>query len=305
MSHEQLTLAPIERKVECDRNSDISLSRALSQYASSGDLEGLASDFLEWSRVPMFMIFRSRTTGALKIVPSARRGNKAYAHRVRSRLRDLRTRLLSMERYCGKSRTRTLFFTLTYRRDVSLQEAWMRVAKDWNIFTTRLRKEFGKVSYVRVFEAHCDAYPHVHAVLFFHDRDFGIQGKRGRYRLVRYPSFFKELWPHGFSDISGVEVLLRLMNYIFGTYFGKGHLATEQNALGLAMMWIHRKRVFSVSRDLDRLDRETIIQTEESEWMLLGFVVLPVEHQNHTFVSVEWYYDDELERDRVVLVWIE
>ena len=69
--------------------------------------------------------------------------------------------------------THCLFLTLTYDtklddRDTARQTIYI----EYNRAVTRLRRKYGQISILRVWEASKKGYPHIHAILLFHDSKF-------------------------------------------------------------------------------------------------------------------------------------
>ncbi len=68
---------------------------------------------------------------------------------------------------------------------------------------SRLRKHYGVVQAVRVWEIHKSGFVHVHAVLMFESRSWVTFLVKQKYRLKKSAKL-KECWPHGFSDWIGI-----------------------------------------------------------------------------------------------------
>lgn len=140
---------------------------------------------------------------------------------------------------------------------IDLCDAWLNVGSDFNRFISRVRKLFGKVSVVRVWESHESGYPHVHAILIFHSYVFSGYSSRRRGRLV-YRVFgvdyksLKDCWIHGFSDIEMVSSFSGGVNYLSKCLVKStsAKIAGVKGIRGLAMCWVFRKRSFSVSGSL-------------------------------------------------------
>lgn len=269
---QQTTLAPYVKMVPVDKTEGSPKKIVRSHYEATKDEQMLLTEFEEWSDRPDFLVFHNLTKGRYFAVPSAKRGNSRYRWRVRTKFEQVRLAVASMDHMCGKRRTSVLFLTLTYKQDEHIDYYWKNVSKHWNIFMTRLRKEFGKVDAIRVYETTRKGFPHIHAVLFFKDHSFRIRrhrdGRGKAYRLVRYPSFLKEHWIHGFSDWSGVQVLGRIVNYVI-KYLTKQLTKNEETRMMLAKMWIYDKRAFSLSKSISdlvrRLDNTSVTQTTERD----------------------------------------
>ena len=140
---------------------------------------------------------------------------------------------------------------------VGLSDAWLRVGVDFNRFMSHIRKLFGHVSVVRVFESHESGYPHVHILLVFHKYLFSGYSSRKRGKLVYrvFGSDFKSLkscWNFGFSDFEMVNSFSGGVRYL-SKYLVKSTSASLAGVKGiraLAMCWVFHKRSFSVSGSL-------------------------------------------------------
>lgn len=88
-----------------------------------------------------------------------------------------------------------LFVTLTY--DVSrcsIKEAWKNIGNEFNKWIRNLRKKFGRISYLRGWEASQKGYPHIHVLMVFHDYSFRVsfsqlKGHRQVYRIEEKEAF--------------------------------------------------------------------------------------------------------------------
>lgn len=198
-----------------------------------------------------------------------------------------------------------LLVTLEYDSNkIGLADAWLRVGVDLNRWICGIRRKFGKVSMIRVFESHESGYPHVHALLVFHEYSFfgrSMKNKRGRliYRVVgadfdSLKSVFHgsvkigDRWSHGFSDFEMVSSYGGGIRYL-AKYLGKStsfELAGSKGALTLAMCWVFGKRSFGFQGELfvDEIYNSSSSNLENpdgcvsdlnmlSKWRLIGFIV--------------------------------
>jgi hypothetical protein len=140
---------------------------------------------------------------------------------------------------------------------VGLCDAWLRVGVDFNRFMSHIRKLFGHVSVVRVFESHESGYPHVHILLAFDGHVFSGYSSRRRGRLVYrvFGSDYEDLkgcWNFGFSDFEMIDSFTGGVRYL-SKYLVKSTSASLAGVKGiraLAMCWVFHKRSFSVSGSL-------------------------------------------------------
>jgi hypothetical protein len=229
-------------------------------------------------------------------VKCSKRGNDVYLCRNKRRLIPILTSSnhTFFDPHANLKKTRALLCTLTY--DVkysSLKEAWDTIGYYANIWITNLRKKYGKISYVRVWEAFFNGYPHVHYLLVFHDYEFITFRYKGKYRIREKAEFEKAY--HSFVDVQGVRSLRSGVSYIIKymtkTYYGEVFPVNESGLrknlsdMTLAMCWIFRKHSFAVSRDFADLikhlrnsNRKTLFQStfegflleNEVDWVFLG-----------------------------------
>lgn len=235
-------------------------------------------------------------------VKASKRGNDVYAKRVRDRWAPL-MELPDVYFFDYKNRsknhlTRAIFLTLTYApRGKTIGEAWEDVGKDWNRFITRARRAYGGIQVARVWEAHKGraennyshrGYPHIHAIMLFDTKEFTafhhgdawrVQGKRD----------IADMWTHGFSDVEALSSTKGGFHYV-AKYLGKlhelghvsnpsapmqveygengsnlGKLISRASVLTLSLMWVHRKRAFSISGKLNESIRDLHNSNSEPE----------------------------------------
>ena len=206
-----------------------------------------------------------------------------------------------------------LLATLEYDSNrISAGEAWQNVGLDLNRWICGIRSKFGNVSMVRVFESHDSGYPHVHALLIFHNYEFAgksLRNRRGKliYRVVG--SDFDNLkslskganrWNHGYSDFELVNSYRGGIRYL-AKYLSKSTSFKEVGSKGaktLAMCWFFHKRSFGYqgemfsddviglscnSNDVDSPSRFVGFDLlgnpffeEIARWRLFGFIVRAV-----------------------------
>lgn len=192
-----------------------------------------------------------------KAVKAAKRGNDIYAWRLGKRLRHL-YELPQYEFFNYKDRNKTqktgaIFVTLTYARNEGLDTLWEEVGKDFNRWISAMRRRYGKISIIRCWEAQQDGYPHIHCVLLFHETEFETFYYKGKWRLSEKRGI-ESLWSYGFSDMFALYSLGAGVGYVL-KYVTKVNNALQSEkidrklVLSLALMWIFKKRAFSVSKD--------------------------------------------------------
>jgi hypothetical protein len=232
-----------------------------------------------------------KTTIAVKC---SKRGNDVYFWRNRKRFSPLLTQDHTFfDTHGNFKKTNALLVTNTY--DVKLasqKEAWNTLGYDFNRYITNLRKKYGKISYVRVWEAFFNGYPHIHTLMVFHDYQFTTFRHNGKWRIREKGEFEKGY--HSFVDVEAVRSLRAGISYIV-KYMSKSYSNSEVTSevglrknlsdLTLAICWVFRKHSFAISRDLTDLikhlrfsNRFLIVQMDlfgkevkdSSEWVYVG-----------------------------------
>ena len=298
--------------VERSRKPRLEKIRALINYRDI-DFDELIHLFLTWALYVEYLIFRRDHMYTEEkqyiAVKSAKRGNDVYSYRTQRRFEGLE-KLPDVVFFDVKDRslihsTRMLFITLTYRRDISLYNAWKRrVSEDWNRFITGLRKRYGKINYVRVFESQRDGFPHIHVILIFEEREFTAFHHRSGWRIREKYELMRN-WGWGFSDVRAMYSfrggLRYLKKYLTKDIAGeievdgdldvdevfrvvKGSERAYRRVLTVALLWIFRKRSFSISGGIRDFivsvsadgRRGSLIQVDLDgspvwRWVLVGF----------------------------------
>ena len=259
------------------------LSRCRAQLSyDDPDLESIERAYLDWVSYPEYMVLQGEHvhTGEKrwKAVKASKRGHDVYNWRLAKRLNWV-DNLPNLTFFGWKDRsrrhkTRALFVTLTYRRDLRLDEAWEQVGSDFNRWVSRIKKRFGAVRIIRVWEAQRDGFPHIHAICVFEDHEFEAFNYNGVWRAQDKRSLE---WEHGFTDVEALASLRGGIKYVL-KYLTKLHqigidgsqespkivydsrgvesrpplsgLADQASITTLSLMWIFGKRAFSVSGGL-------------------------------------------------------
>ena len=135
----------------------------------------------------------------------------------------------------------------------------------FNRFKANLRKKYGAFDMFRVWEAHKSGYPHGHLIAIFHDQEFDAFFYQGSWRIQEKREI-EEAWPCGHSDVEALASTRGGISYV-AKYLGKLHrvgvtgqgvqadagddmasLVSRTSARTLSLMWIFRKRSFSLSK---------------------------------------------------------
>lgn len=135
----------------------------------------------------------------------------------------------------------------------------------FNKFKASLRKKYGSFEMFRVWEAHKSGMPHIHAIVVFHDQEFDSFFYQGSWRIQEKREV-EDAWPVGHSDVEALASTRGGIAYV-AKYLGKLHrvgvtgqgvqadagddmasLVSRTSERTLSLMWIFRKRSFSLSQ---------------------------------------------------------
>ena len=137
----------------------------------------------------------------------------------------------------------------------------------YNRYITSLREAYGRVSVIRAWEGFESGYPHVHLVALFHDHEFPVFHYNGAWRVQGKPGSSLEAYAGGFTDVEALASLRGGIRYVtkYLTKIHGGHApaggwtdgstlsnfmeATTHGDFTMAVMWLFRKRAFSISGD--------------------------------------------------------
>ena len=260
---------------------------------SEPDLDRIIEAFIEWATFIEYLIFRRENVYThekkYKAVKAAKRGNDIYAWKLGKWLKHLYN-LPDIEFFNPKDRnkvqkTRALFMTFTFRRKMSLDQAWEEVGKLFNRTRSGIQRRYGKFDLIRVWEAQRDGYPHIHCIALFRETEFETFFYNGKWR-IKEKALLTSYWKWGFSDVFALYSLGAGVGYVlkYVTKVNNALLSEKRNrnlVLSLALMWIFRKRAFSVSKGFGLF----LVEKEEDgprgqvdlegnsiyKWYLVGF----------------------------------
>ena len=194
----QTVFSQIEVPIKVNRSEENVPKPRLGHYKAllsyeKPDLEKIIEAFIYWSNLVVYLVLRRENIHTnekdYRMAKAAKRGNDVYSAKLRKRLNYLYN-LPQIEFFNYKDRnriqkTRAIFVTLTYRRDLRLDEAWEQVGSDFNRWKSAVTKAFGKVNIIRSFEAQADGYPHIHCIIVFRDYEFETFFHNGTWRISR------------------------------------------------------------------------------------------------------------------------
>jgi hypothetical protein len=231
------------------------------------DLDGLVGYFERWVNFHEYLLLLkvfshgNQTDRSFVAVKCSKRGNDVYLDRVNRRLGKLSTEnLVFFDHHANMKKTPMLFVVLSFDpQHASLAHAWEDLGKDWNRWITNLRQKYGRISMFRTWESFENGYPHINAILYFHDHSFEVAFSQmkttrgGRLKRV-YRVHGKEVFEHGyhsFVDVQGVRTLNDAMRYVSkditkSYQMNQGSESdVRKQILTLALCWIFRKRSYS------------------------------------------------------------
>jgi len=279
---------------------------------NKANLEDLGFDSLEhaidlgeelysfWRDLAEYMVLRKEYVGNGDLedeyfaVKCSKRGNDVYQRRIKIRLGWLNREIPDKKFFEIKDfqvnkivKTNLLWVTLTYDTSRgSLIYAWETLGEDFNRFMSALRRKYGKINYLRVWEAYESGYPHVHVVMLFEEAEFSVfphwsesnekktcADQAGSWQpsessdmkltfRIKEKREISEFW-HSHVDIQAISSLKAVFTYIkkhqekiilgLSGSIQEGDstvgfdLENIRGLLTLFLCWIFRKRSFSVS----------------------------------------------------------
>jgi hypothetical protein len=188
----------------------------------------------------------------------SKRGNDVYSKRVQNRLswlnkvQDIEFFKISDFNVKKKVKTQLLWVTLTYDPGrCSRRLAWENVGFEYSRFMHLLRKKYGKISTLRVWESFENGYPHIHACLYFHAAKFSVfpwlSMNEGKFSFrISEKKQVAQFW-HSHVDVEAISSMKKLGSYV-RKYQTKVYQGNSSKSLKtMAFCWIHRKRSFAVS----------------------------------------------------------
>jgi len=228
------------------------------------DLEGLKEFYCDWRDYDEYIVLQKqsenlRNKGEVEketiAVKCAKRGNDVYWWRVWKSLKflyNLEDHTL-FDPHGNIKLSNVLFVTLTYDAKRSgIQESWERIGLEFNKWIRNIRKKYGRISYLRCWEATKKGYSHIHVLMVFHNYKFSIfrkrKGSRLIYRIKEKEEFERSY--HSFVDVQAVRKIKKGIRYIT-KYLSK--YTAESQTLTLALCWLFRKRSFAVSGDFHKI----------------------------------------------------
>lgn len=223
--------------------------------------------------------FKKATFG-LKL---AKRGNDVYRWKAGQKLDALKVVLPSFdvrteEGEGGQQATNALFLTLTDDPALSsVDEAWSNIGGRWNRFLSAVKKRWGRVDFVRSWESTGRGRPHIHALMIFHQSMFStFTDAKGVLRIMEKGQF--EGYWDSFIDVRAPQTVESCVGYVTKEVL-KHTVDVERGSTTLALLWLNRKRGFSISRGLQAAIRRLDLATRNSNqrWKALDLFGVPID----------------------------
>lgn len=226
------------------------------------DVETVEALYLKWRDDPEYYTVDGFDVwgdyGLTAYGKCAKRGNDVYKHRIKEKFSKLDSLPPINFTEIFDGHTPMVFITLTVdAKKYSLNEAWESFPKEFHVFESKLRQEYGDFVRLRVWEAHESGYPHCHGVYHFKHRmflTFPHRNKKGNViHLIprKHKDKISGFWsmtdnPVGVdvqavTDTSGA--FSEVKKYVTKTVFTKKGDRTN------AMLCLFRKQQYSMSKD--------------------------------------------------------
>jgi hypothetical protein len=204
-------------------------------------------------------------------VKAAKRGNDVCSRRQNQKIGFLSTLrkdacFFSMEdAFAGKALSNVLWVTLTCDSKLcSLDEAWRMLPVWISLFMERLEKKFGKVEHFLTPEVYPEpsgaafGYPHVHMILLFKETKFRVfpwleKDDDGRetlsYRVKEKDLIARAGSWHSFIDVKALRNAQGVAGYCRKHMENTIQGESAQSFLNNSIMWLYRKKSYSMSQD--------------------------------------------------------
>ena len=288
-------------------NGRIRLRNAQEYLEANGFDENMMNAYEAWVNLDEFICLEHCFEHNHKVieriwVKCSKRGNSVYHARVQERISEMKM-ILNDDFDFSKQRnfrTKFLLITLTNNQRIDKGECWKtEISKAWNKYITSLRKKYGKISVIRTFESTQMGYPHVHALLYFHNREFMTFNKDNKIRIMEKKTF--EKWSMGFVDVVGVKnfkaVYYYCLKYVLKSSAGGGLSPTSPKELKegggptLAYCWLFRKRAFAISGDFAVKLHDLIMTLRNSNFDIQDWTTLDGKNTFWRLIKFQDFYN--------------
>ena len=245
--------SPYENERGCIRLTRVQSALKGSRLSTNEIIEIYES----WVKQKDYYVLWERGKSKGKAYLCAKRGIDVYNFKINQKFKEIE----KLAYFYGEKtlfdinqsnpKTNCLFVTLTYDTKLaSLSEAWKIISEQYNRFVSAIKRKFGKVAILRVFESFQNGYPHIHAIMLFDDSQFDVfehwnkKGTKSTFR-INQKSDFEKYW-HSHVDITAVHTIKGALGYLT-KYLKKAYDKNSKYKLTLAMLWLHHKQAFAIS----------------------------------------------------------
>jgi len=229
----------------------------------------------------------TETVGVL----ASKRGNKAYAYRVKRSLHGLAEEFDGdIFDYVASPFANVLSITFTDDRALSRHEQVLNIHTWYNQFKAWLRSKVGDFSAFVTNECFDDGYLHLHAIFVFTEMYWEVfeqlsfnkhTGKREVHWLVQDADFISSGYEHGFLKMEAVTSIQGMVNYLVKYITKSAYLSPEMTdeskvVKTLATLSAYGKRAFAVSgefREAFNSIRYSLSKRNKVQYSLFGVVV--------------------------------
>jgi hypothetical protein len=269
---------PSDVYVEClDSQDNVRLRKARKVFLplNQDQIGPLSAIYEKWQLTPEALILKGTNLRSGEVsyvgVKASKRGNDVCSMRQNRKmgfLRELRkdAQFFSLEdALAGKALANVLWVTLTFDSKLcSLHDAWIHLSPRISSFIERLKKQFGDVQHFLTPEVFPDqngaafGYPHVHMILLFKDQKFRVfpwleKNEEGRETLsyrIQERDQIKEAgdW-HSFIEIKALRNASGVVGYCRKHMENTIQGESSQAFLNNSIMWLYRKKSYSMSQD--------------------------------------------------------
>lgn len=271
-SEKEVKISNACKKLKHARNYYLSSDRFNGHSLSDDTVDMLWRDFTGYRDSKDYVVLKQHGgngDGTIFGMKLPKRGNDKYQKEKRQKINGLLGGLdeESVELdFSDREYTNALMVTFTYDTKVAnLRWAWENIGIQFNQSITSLRQRYGKISTFRVFESYENGYPHIHALLLFHEHEFDtFEHSDGSMRIENKNELENYCNWHSHIDVKGVKNVAKSINYL-AKYFTKDTIDMAETdkerrkaKLTLALSWIFRKRSFAVSGDFREVLHDSI-----------------------------------------------
>lgn len=226
-------------------------------------------------------------------VPTAKRGNRQYGWKIKKKFDEWKRLkpLHKVEQKRGFKTTNLIHCSNTYAW--RSWETFMRISEDTNLFLSNLRKQYGKIEYLRVYETQKDGTAHVHLLILFLEHDFKIRKnpegtlpnghkRKGGWGIHEKAKIAKH-WKQGHMDVTAVINFEKQSNYL-SSYLQKSMGSLRERDIeshALQLLYSNQTYHCPTSKRIDDLLTEygidlkvnSVIQTNDNEsYIYMGYL---------------------------------